>query len=84
MPRGGKRTAGPGKRIGGEPKPVEQKAVINGKVRVRINPATEMIIPVDAETRALAQRLMLHFPDVPNVESLFPYAVRRLSEMTDD
>ena len=62
----------------------ERKTRANGKVQVTIDPAREMVIPVDIDTRVLAQRLMLHFPQVPNVESLFSYALRRLAETTDD
>lgn len=61
--------------------PIEQKAVISGKVRVRIDPEKEMIIPVDQETRLLAQRLMLNdYPGVETVEQLFAYAVRKLAD----
>lgn len=60
-------------------------SVLQRLIDVRLDPATEMIIPVDPETRALAQRLMLYsWPGVCRVEELFAYAVRRLSEVTDD
>jgi len=56
-----------------------------GKVSVRLDPANEMVIPVDAETRMLAVRLMLReWPGISRVEELFAYAVRRLAETTDD
>lgn len=61
--------------------PIEEKRVISGKVRVRIDPAKEMVIPVDQETRLLAQQLMLREWDgVRTVEELFAYALRRLAE----
>jgi hypothetical protein len=69
---------------GRPPIPLADKRRIYGKVRVMLNPSTEMVIPVDPATRLLAQRLMLCFPEVSNVESLFAYAVRRLAETTDD
>lgn len=81
MPRGGARIPGPGKRLGPEPKPLAKKTRIYRKVRVLIDPELEMVIPVDAETRALAQRLMLReWPGVEQVEQLFAYAVRRLAD----
>ena len=64
---------------GRPPTPIEEKTIIRGKVRVRIDPEKEMVIPVDLETRALAQRLMLNdYPGVTKVEELFSYAVRQL------
>jgi hypothetical protein len=70
---------------GRPPKPLTALAAVSGKVRVRIDPAQEMIIPVDVETRALAQRLMLRqWPGVERVEQLYAYAIRRLAETTDD
>lgn len=69
-------------RLGGRPpkRITEKKPDRYGRVIVRIDPATEMVIPVDAETRALAQRLMLNdYPGVERVEQLFAYAVRRLA-----
>lgn len=79
--RGGPRTPGPGKRIGAVPKPIAELKPVYGKVRVRIDPATQMVIPVDAETRLIAQQLMLReWPGVTSVEQLFAYAVRRLAE----
>jgi len=62
----GGRRQGAGRR----PKPLTERKLQRGKVWIGI----------DVETAALAQRLMLHFPDVPNVESLFAYALRRLAE----
>lgn len=61
--------------------PIEEKVVISGKVRVRIDPAREMVIPCDLETRMIAQQLMLNdYPGVSTIEQLFAYAVRRLAE----
>jgi hypothetical protein len=73
MPRGGRRTAGPGKRIGREPKPIAERIAWKGKIAIRVTP----------ETAARAQRLMLHFPDVPTVEALFEYALVKLAETTE-
>lgn len=68
MPRGGNHG-------GGRPiKQLAERAAWKGKIAIRIDP----------ETAALAQRLKLHFPDIPNVESLFAYALRKLAETTDD
>lgn len=75
--RGGRRNeaaARNGKRVGRPPKSIEQRALFAGKVAIRISP----------ENALLAQRLMLHFPEQPNVESLYEYALRRLAETTDD
>ena len=41
-------------------------------------------VPIGVETAALAQRLMLRYPDVSTVEALFVYAIQRLAETTDD
>ena len=68
--RGGRR-ANPG---GRPPKAIEDRKAWKGKVSIRIS----------VETAALAQRLMLHFPERPNVESLFEYALRKLAETMDD
>lgn len=54
--------------------PVVERKVFAGKVGIRIS----------AESAALAQRLMLHFPDVPNVEALYELAMVKLAEHTDD
>jgi len=57
----------------------------SGKISVRLDPAREMIIPVDPETRGLAVRLMLHeWPGVERVEELFAYAVQKLAETMED
>lgn len=70
---------------GRPPKSIAEKPRIFGKVRVMLDPEREMVIPVDPETRALAQRLMLReWEGVERVEQLYAYAVRRLSETTDD
>lgn len=42
---------------------------------------TIRITPANAAT---AQRLMLHFPQVPTVEALYEYALKKLAETTDD
>ena len=67
--RGGARTG-----AGRPPKLVEDRALFNGKLRIHVSP----------ESGLLAQRLMLHFPDVPTVEALYELAMRRLAEHTDD
>lgn len=68
------------RRRGRPPKPLADKPRIFGKVRVMLDPEKEMIIPVDAETRVLAQRLMLReWPGVETVEQLFAYAVQVLA-----
>jgi len=73
-------------KLGGRPRTTasEKKPGKDGRVTVRIDPASEMVIPADIETRVLAQRLMLHFPKVATVEALFAYALRKLAETTDD
>lgn len=77
----GGRRAGAGRR----PKPLaDRKPRANGKLQVTIDPTREMVIVCDLETRALAQRLMLRFPDVPNVEALIALAVRRLAEIAGE
>lgn len=59
--------------------PIEQKTVISGKVRVRIDPAREMVITASVEDRLLAQRLMLYdWPGVRSIDDLFVYALRQL------
>lgn len=80
--RGGPRTPGPGKRNGRPRRAIADKTPdARGLVTVRIDPAREMIIPVDLETRALAQRLMLRdWPGVGGVEELYAFAVRKLAE----
>lgn len=72
--RGGPRTAGPGKRIGREPLPIGDRKAWKGKIAIRISP----------EIATLAQRLMLHFPEIKTVEGLFEYALVKLAETTDD
>lgn len=67
--RGGRR---PG--AGRPPKSIEHRKAFKGKVAIRISP----------DNAALAQRLMLHFPDVPTVEALYELAMLKLSETTDD
>ncbi len=59
---------------GRPPKPISERAIWKGKIAIRVRP----------EIAAQAQRLMLHFPDVPNVEALFELALIRLAETTDD
>lgn len=62
-----------------------RKADPDGKVRIRIDPAREMVISISPEDRALAQRLMLRdWPGVRTVEELPAYALRRLAETTGD
>lgn len=39
---------------------------------------------LSVEDMALAQRLMPHFPDVPNIDALFAYALHQLAAHTDD
>lgn len=57
----------------------------DGKIRIRIDPAREMVIAIDPDTRALAQRLMLRdWPGVRTVEELSAYALRRLAETSGD
>lgn len=68
-PRGGAR---PG--AGRPPKSIAERALFHGKLRIHVSP----------ESGALAQRLMLHFPDVPTVEALYELAMRRLAATTDD
>jgi hypothetical protein len=41
-------------------------------------------IPLDTPSAALAQRLMLHFPECASVEQLVSLAITRLAETTDD
>lgn len=79
-------SAANGKKSGGRPrKPVTAKKPDKyGRITIRIDPAREMVIPVDLETRMTAVRLMLHFPQVATVEDLFSYALRKLAETTDD
>jgi hypothetical protein len=36
------------------------------------------------EDMALAQRLMLHFPEVKTIDDLFSFAIHRLAATTDD
>lgn len=72
--RGGARIPGPGKAIGRPPRPIEDRQAWKGKIAIRISPETAM----------LAQRLMLHFPQVATVEDLFACALRKLAETTDD
>lgn len=50
----------------------------------RPGPPRRRFVRVTREDMALAQRLLRHFPQVPNVEALFEYALRRLAETTDD
>jgi hypothetical protein len=71
--------------MGGPRKSIEEKRRDKyGQVTVRIDPSTEMVIPVDVETRLLAQRLMLReWEGVSSVAELFGYAVRRLAESTE-
>jgi hypothetical protein len=47
-------------------------------------PRTSVQVVVDLDTAALAQRLMLHFPEIPTVEALFAHALRELAARTDD
>jgi hypothetical protein len=68
--RGGRRS-NPG---GRPPKPIEERKEWKGKIAIRISP----------DSAALAQRLMLHFPQVATVEALYEYALIRLAETTDD
>lgn len=65
-----------GKRIGAgrPPKSIEDRKLFAGKIRIHVAP----------ESALLAQRMMLHFPDVPSVEKLYEYAMVRLSQTTDD
>lgn len=84
---GGRRNeqaAANGKRPGRRAIPLAQRKLRkDGKVAVLIDPACEMVIPVDLDTRMLAQRLMLYpWPDVATVEELFSFALRRLAETT--
>jgi len=41
-------------------------------------------VRVGKESMELAQRMMLHFPDVPSVDKLYEYAMVKLSQHTDD
>lgn len=59
---------------GRAPKSIEHRALFKGKIAIRITP----------ENALLAQRMMLHFPDVPSVEALYEEAMRRLAATTDD
>ncbi len=62
-----------------------RKADSDGKIRVRIDPEKEWVIPISPEDRALAQRLMLRdWPGVSRVEELPAYALQKLAETTDD
>jgi len=67
--RGGRR-AGAGRKV----KPIEDRAEDRGKLTIRISP----------ESGLLAQRLMLHFPAVPNVPALYEMAMSELAKRTDD
>lgn len=81
--RGGNKASAANGRLGGRPPQTDitKLAVVSGKVRVRIDPAKEMVIPVDPETRLIAQRLMLReWSGVTRIEELFAYAVRRLAK----
>lgn len=62
-------------RLGGRPpKAISERAAWKGKIAIRVSP----------EIGQLAQRLMLHFPDIPTVEALFEHALIKLAETTDD
>jgi hypothetical protein len=65
-----------GKRIGAgrPPKSIEHRKLFKGKIAVRVSP----------ESALLAQRLMLHFPEIRNVEGLYEYALNELAKRTDD
>lgn len=65
-----------GKRIGAgrPPKSIEHRALFAGKIPIRVAP----------ESALLAQRLMLHFPNVSTVEALYEYALEELAKHTDD
>jgi hypothetical protein len=54
--------------------PISERKVFAGKVGIRVS----------AESAALAQRLMLHFGEVANVEALYELAIVKLAEHTDD
>jgi len=76
-----------GRAGGRKPIPLAERkpSTKSGKISVRIDPAREMVIPVDVETRMLAVRLMLHdWPGVERVEDLFAYALRQMAKTTDD
>lgn len=62
------------KSAGRPPTCIADRKLFRGKVAIRISPGNA----------ALAQRLMLHFPDIPTVEALYEYAMTKLAEMTDD
>lgn len=68
--RGGLRS-NPG---GRPPKAIKDRAAWKGKIAIRVSP----------EIAALAQRLMLHFPEIKTVEALFEHALVKLAETTDD
>lgn len=72
-----------GKR-GGRPPKIDRKSGKDGRIVIRIDPARQMVINATPEDQALAMRLMLLFPQVATVADLPMYALRRLSQMTDD
>ena len=79
-------SAANGRKSGGRPRksPADKRPDKYGRITVRIDPACEMVIPVDQETRLLAIRLMLReWPGVTKVEELFAYALRTLAETMD-
>ncbi len=69
-----------GARSGGRPRKsaAEKQRDKYGKVTVRIDPATQMIINAAPEQQMQLIRLMLHFPEVKTVLDLPMYLVERL------
>lgn len=60
-----------------------RKVVRNEEVR-RYYLRTKAVKIADLDVLALAQRLMLHFPEICTVEALFVHALRELAARTDD